>query len=273
MFACGFHWRQMLRPLFMLSVPVAMLLLATSFWLAPQGQARATEQLEAAFRATPIWGLRAGDFQSLQDDRMVIYVESLNPDGDVLSNVFIHMYRDTADPQSSDQTWTAGSGHYWFDAETGHRYIRLEHGQITEYGKTSGEYRRMRFEVGDLKLPEPDMIQKQSSVAALPVDALLSSPNPEHTAELHWRGSPAIAILLLGLLALPLAHSAPRDGRSGRLVMGLLVYVAYVNLLTLGRVWLVSGLLPPAVGLWWVHAGLLSLVVAWTWAHLRRSTG
>ena len=273
MYACGFRWNEMLRPLVVLSFPLAALLLANSFLLGPKSQVMSGEMLDQAFRQSAIWGLRAGDFQTLQDGRMVIYAESINSSGDELTNVFIHLNIQSSDKSNREQTWTARTGHYRFDEDTGNRYIRLISGQVTEQIEDTGEYRRIQFEAGDLRLPEQEQDKQADSIGSLSTAELLGSGTSLEIAELHWRMSPAVAIILLSLLALPLAHSTPRDGRYGRLIMGLLVYVVYVNLLTLGRVWTGNGSLPAWLGLWWVHASLLLLVCAWTLVHLRRSGG
>ena len=64
---------------------------------------------------------------------------------------------------------------------------------------------------------------------------LLFSGDPEDVAEIQFRVSPAIAVIILGLLALPLSHTAPREGRGGRIILGMLGYVIYANVLYLSQ--------------------------------------
>ena len=59
------------------------------------------------------------------------------------------------------------------------------------------------------------------------------------------------------LLAVPLSHAKPRQGRYGKLVYGIVAYLVYVNLLGLGQAAITGGVLPPALGMWWVHALVL----------------
>ena len=49
----------------------------------------------------------------------------------------------------------------------------------------------------------------------------------------------------------------PRKGRGGRIVIGMLCYALYANMLYLSRAWLADGSLPPAIGLWWAHGLVL----------------
>ena len=76
-------------------------------------------------------------------------------------------------------------------------------------------------------------------------------------------------MLVLALLAVPISHSQPRQGRYARLLLALLVYIIYVNLLGAGRSMIGSGALASWAGLWWAH--LLPLLLAW-WL-LRRQLG
>ena len=60
-------------------------------------------------------------------------------------------------------------------------------------------------------------------------------------------------VLVLTLLAVPLGHSSPRQGRFAGLGAGVLVYITYANLLGAAKVWVERGEAPPLVGMWWVH--------------------
>ena len=91
----------------------------------------------------------------------------------------------------------------------------------------------------------------------------MRSANVEDIAEVQWRVSPAIAVIVLGILAIPLSHSAPREGRGGRVILGILTYTIYANILYMWRSWIAEGDLPPVLGLWWVH--LLVFIVALIW--------
>jgi len=57
----------------------------------------------------------------------------------------------------------------------------------------------------------------------------------------------------------PLSHIRPRQGRYAKVVAGVLIYVAYANLLGVAQSWVAQGMLPAAVGLWWVHLVLAGL--------------
>lgn len=260
--ASGFHWRMMLRPLFNLVVPVALVLLLIGLVLTPFASDQARELLREAFRNAAQWGLQTGQFHVLQGGDLVLYVADLEKDGRTLKDVFIQQ-------RSGDreQVWVAEKGYYWLDREQGSRYLTLENGQVTEGGIDSLDFRVMTFSRNDLKLPQEEVSRKNRKnkydLPAAPSRQLLQSDQVVDKAELQWRVSPAIAVVVLGLLAIPLSHSAPREGRGGRAVLGIFAYAIYANMLHVSRGWVADGQLPPAVGTWWVHAILLLLALGW----------
>jgi lipopolysaccharide export system permease protein len=93
------------------------------------------------------------------------------------------------------------------------------------------------------------------------MSVLLGSDEPEQIAELQWRLSIPLATVLLALLAVPLSKSQPREGRYGRITIGLLVFIIYFNMLSAAKAWIERGDIAPALGLWWVHGALLLLTV------------
>jgi lipopolysaccharide export system permease protein len=256
--ASGFRWTMLLRPLSNLLLPVAAILLALGLVLAPLTAAMTQQRLEDAFRNAAEWGLQTGEFHVLRGGDMVLYVEAVEKDGRTLRHVFIQQ-RDG----EREQVWAAEKGYYWLDPESGNRYLTLENGQITEGGESALDFGIIHFSRNDLKLPEPENRTRQAALEARSTVEILLSDSPEAIAELQWRLSPAIAAIALGLLAIPLAHSSPREGRGGRALLGILAYTIYANVLYMCRAWLAKGELAAFPGLWWVHLLVLLIAVLW----------
>jgi lipopolysaccharide export system permease protein len=256
--ASGFKWTMLLRPLSNLLLPVAAILLALGLVLAPLTASLTQQRLEDAFRNAAEWGLQTGEFHVLRGGDLVLYVEAVEKDGRTLRHVFIQQ-RDG----EREQVWTAEKGYYWLDRESGNRYLTLENGQITEGGATTLDFGIMRFSRNDLKLPEPENRIKPAALEARSTVDILFSDSPEAIAEVQWRVSPAVAAIVLGLLAIPLAHSAPREGRGGRALLGILAYTIYANVLYMCRAWLARGEIAAFPGLWWVHLVVLLVALVW----------
>jgi len=255
----GFGWRQLVKPLLSLVLPLAVVLLVLGLLVAPATARLAEQQLEQAFRSAAVWGLQPGKFHVLRRGDLVIYAEAIEDDGKSLRNIFIKQ-RD----EVREQIWVARHGTYWMDSTSGDRYLILKEGKVTEYAPGQLDMRVLNFARNDLRLPEPDFRKrKNKKTNAKPSSELLAEGDAESNAELQWRLAPAITVIVLGLLAIPLSHSEPREGRGSRVVLGILVYLLYGNLLYLCRSWIAEGVLPAIVGMWWVH--LIFLTISFVW--------
>src|SRR5690606_3917011 len=85
------------------------------------------------------------------------------------------------------------------------------------------------------------------STKALNTLDLIADPTPRHLGELLWRIAQPVSAVLLALLAIPLASVNPRMGRSANLVIALLIYVVYNNLMTLTQAWVAQERIPFSV--------------------------
>jgi lipopolysaccharide export system permease protein len=59
--------------------------------------------------------------------------------------------------------------------------------------------------------------------------------------ELLWRIGMPLAALNLALLAIPLSFVNPRAGRTNNLILALLAYMLYSNLLSVSQAWVAQG--------------------------------
>jgi lipopolysaccharide export system permease protein len=240
-------------------LPVSLLLLFIGLVVTPAASVKAQDLLREAFRNAAQWGLQTGQFHVLQGGDLVLYVAELEKDGRTLKDIFIQQRDD-----EREQVWVAEKGYYWLDREQGVRYLTLENGQLTEGGANALDFRVMTFGRNDLRLPQQEPRRREKfDLPAMPSRELLRSDEAVQQAELQWRISPAIAAIVLGLLAIPLSHSAPREGRGGRAVLGIFAYAIYANLLYVSRGWVAEGQLSPLLGMWWVHVVVLILALGW----------
>ena len=107
----------------------------------------------------------------------------------------------------------------------------------------------------------PEIQDPDFEPRAMATAQLMGSTAAEEVAELHWRAGIPLATFILAILAVPLSKSQPRQGRYGRLAIGLLMFIIYFNLLSAGKSWLEQGVVPPMVGLWWTHGVMLSFAL------------
>jgi lipopolysaccharide export LptBFGC system permease protein LptF len=134
--------------------------------------------------------------------------------------------------------------------------------QFTPFEPGRADYEIVKFDTLTMRVSPPSMPYMSSKRKIRETSQLLGSEDAEDQAELQWRIAAPLSVLLLALMAVPLSHTSPREGRYGKLVLGIVAYLIYSNLLALGQAWLAKGFVPAGLGLWWVH-GIAAMLAFW----------
>ncbi len=255
--ACGVGPGRVVRGLLLLAGPaavlVAWLMLAVTPWATHTAEAYAQQ---AAQRAD-LSALKGGRFIS-GGDAGTVYASRVGEDG-VLEQVFAHARRD-----GRETIIRAARARQRVEPESGRRYFVFEQGRRYDGEPGRLDWRVTRFERHGLLIEAGGGGSVPREREGMAVGALWAAGGAADLAELHWRlAMPAMA-LVLTVLAVPLAKAEPRDGRYGKLLLAVLVFVAYFQLVTSAREWLAEGAIPPAAGMWWLHGGALLAAVLWT---------
>jgi lipopolysaccharide export system permease protein len=90
---------------------------------------------------------------------------------------------------------------------------------------------------------------------------LLADATPRARAELLWRLGVPVSALILAVMAIPLSYVNTRARRSYGLVIALLLYFVYNNMLSLSQAWVAQAKLNPWVGMVSAHLLMLLAVV------------
>ena len=258
--SAGLGVRRLARPLLWLALPVALLVGLTSLWLAPAALQRSKAMIDAANRSLLVAGLEPGRFVEIPGRHSVVYLAEMAPDGSRFKRLFVHSERD-----GRVDVVTASEGELYQESQGEERYLSLTDGFRVEGELGKDAFRMMRFKRNDIRVPDSEQSDNGRSEERSSTLALLESDAAPERAELHWRIGAPLATVVLALLALPLARTPPRSARYGRLLLALLSYIVYLNLLALGRAWIADGALPPSLGLWWVHLPALGIALWLLW--------
>lgn len=126
----------------------------------------------------------------------------------------------------------------------------------------------MEFERYCVKIQSKPVVNAPST-NSLPTLDLLRDPTRANLAEFAWRaGLPLIAINLM-VLGIPLAYQNPRRSRTINLVMAVLIYLTYSNLLNVVQAQIEQGKLSFGVGLVGLHLVVAALVGFIFWLRVR----
>jgi lipopolysaccharide export system permease protein len=250
---------------FLISAFILYLMLSVNPWISHQRQ-----QVMASDEATVhlVETLIPGRFQVSPDGKRVVYVEALSNDRTRAQNVFLAQAKPnktiTID-QVNNQPWMivfAKQGFQTKDKITHDPLFVTRDGYRYEGTPGQNDFKIIQYEKYATRLPQADTHLAHQDVEALSLSELWREYHqPKRAAELQWRFSVAITVLILGLLAVPLSYVGPRQGRYRALFPAILIYIIYIQLLFVAKRWVEQAIVPSTLGVWWVHAFMLLLAM------------
>ncbi|MGQ0529955.1 MAG: LPS export ABC transporter permease LptF [Panacagrimonas sp.] len=248
MMGCGVSLGGLYRPFLWLSTFMALLTAWLAFVAGPWAGRQVDYISKDARRMVQYTPFEPGRFKSVGGGRAVFYTEEIDDKGEKLTTVFARIQE-----RDGESVVIASEGRQQIDTQTGERRVTLYGGW--RYAGTPGQadYDVIRFDEFETRITPPEFVYLNSKRKLADTRDLINSTDREDQAELAWRIAAPVSVFVLGLLAVPLSHLRPRQGRYGKLVIGIVLYLVYSNLLGLGQAWIAKGQVPAAVGLWWVH--------------------
>lgn len=252
----GFDWARLTRITLLVACMIAAVVGIINIFIVPHISAERTKLLAEGQTAGVMSSITPGRFQTIEDnDHLVFYVENVAEDGQ-MNNIFIAQQpKNESDPSKSMVVLTAktaqvkqeNQNEFYLVLHDGYRYIGTP-GSADYMITAFDEYgRQLKYSAGPVSKNE----YTRSS------GELLRSDEPADAAEIQWRFAMPIAVVLLSLIAIPLAKVQPRQGRYAKFLPAVLIYMIYYNLMTIVRRSIANGKLPELPGLWALHALVL----------------
>jgi lipopolysaccharide export system permease protein len=256
MMACRVGPSGIYRPLMWLLVPLAGGVAWLSMDLGPRAL-QAVDRIGAeARREADLASIEPGRFIEVGPDDAVVYGERILPDGS-MENVFLQ--RRIAD--GAVEVVVARRGEQVESDDPDVRYLVLQDGRRYEGVPGTTQFRVVEFAEHGIPYRLPSLEPADPMPRAMTLIGLLQAGDLEHIAEVQWRIGVPLATIILAILAVPLSRTQPRAGRYGRLAIGLLVFIIYLNMLSAAKAWIEQGVISPMIGLWWVHGAMFLLAM------------
>ena len=256
--ACGVGPLQVYRPLMVMAAVLAAGLAVLSLQVSPWAERMTRIVNSAGVHDAEVSSFESGRFKVDEGGQGALYAEHVSPDGRQLQKVF--MQGPSGDLMA---VVLADSGHRVDDPKVpGGGMLVLDNGWRYEGIPGLPKYRLVKFAEHGIVIAPPRPDTGLGSYDAYPTSKLLALHDLEAASTVQWRLSVPISVLLLTLLAVPLARTSPRQGRYGRLLIAVLVYLIFYNLGILARVWEQKGITPVALGMWWVDVLFVGGVAA-----------
>ena len=185
----------------------------------------------------------------------MVYAQDVNPDG-TLADVFLERNRGAL-----VEVALAERARHAVTADGMTHILTLYNGERFEGVPGRPEFRIVRFAEHVVPVQAPVISEGVRNLEARPTASLLDSRDPSERAELHSRIAMPLMCAVLALLAVPLARLRPRQGRYARVWLAVVIFFLYVNLISVGKVWIARGTIPEFLGLWWTHAVVVLLAL------------
>jgi len=252
--ACGIGPGRLLVPIGALTVLLAIGLSWLALETTPAVSRRIEEIRFNADQDIELGAIEPGRFTSPDSGKTVLYPREVV--GDELRDVFLQS-------QQGERVIAilAARGRRVMDPVTGELSFVLYDGRRYEGVPGEGSFLVLEFDEHGMPIRTEEEKQFVAGAASKPTLALLRSTALEDRAELQWRVSLPLSLFVLGLLAVPLSRSSPREGRYARLAVALFIYIIYANMTSLARLWLERGLVADWLGMWWVHAVVVAIAL------------
>lgn len=265
MSSSGFSRAQLMQMTLTMALFVTLIVGVLMLWLVPIIEDYRTKIVDKAVSAASIKKIVPKRFQGMHDGS-VIYVDSLDRDSKTMREVFMARLPNDHNP-TWDVMWSKQAREKTIKGLDGN-FIVFDEGR--RYQGTPGEknIREISFKQYGVQLTAAH-VHISDWPNDVPTGALLTLIKSEKDvskrhrlqAMWQWRLAMPISVLLFTLLAIPLSEINPRAGKFARILPAILIYIAYADLMFLGRAWIERGAISPSLGLWWIHGAALFLAV------------
>ncbi len=257
MFSCGIGPGRIIRAVAGLALLVSILVGVLSFYARPVAWQLFYALKNRAKSSFDLSRMNSGTFYEIWDGKRVIFAERVSKKRNRAENVFIR-----TKGQDTTQVIFARSARQTSTSNRGNPVVVLQDGREYEFSKTGDNDFILQFRSSKMVL-EPKSITIEEKIKAISTGKLYHSKGLEELAELQWRVIMPASTLLLALCGVGIAirFTAARGGGSNAMIIAIVFFIMYYNLIALLKKWVASGVVPalPGVGFGPIVLGLVCI--------------
>ncbi|MBJ7314299.1 LPS export ABC transporter permease LptF [Rugamonas sp. CCM 8940] len=254
-FASGLSLTRWIAPVLSFGLPMVLLTAVLSLVATPWAKHKSSEYVERFEKREDLQKVAPGQFKESASSNRIFFVEGVSGKTAVVQNVFVN----TVDEHGT-AVIVAKEGVITADAK-GQRFLVLKNGRRYQGVPGQADFQTMEFERYSMRVASKTQdIESEIDVAGMATPALFEQPTNDTRAELLWRLASPLTCLVLVLLAIPLGFVNPRASSSANLIIALLIFFTYSNLVKLVEASVKQGRFSFALSWWPLHL-LVGLVV------------
>lgn len=254
-FCSGIGLTRWIRPVMWYALPVVGLIALLSLVLSPWALSKAEEFKHRLNSRDDVSAATPGAFRESRHDGRVYFIENVDVGMNRVGNVFVQSVQHgkvgiMVAKQGLQETMPNGD-----------RFLVLLNGTRYEGAPGQRDFRIVEFERYAMRIEAKEAKQESAPIKSMSTLHLLQNRSSWNIAELEWRLGLPLSALILTLLAIPLSFVNPRAGRSLNLVMALIIYMFYNNMISVTNSWVGQEKMGPALGLWGIHTLMFALMM------------
>lgn len=229
------------------TTPFAAIIACLSILLSPWANEQTTLIKQRFEQRDDISMLATGQFRESPKNNRVFFIESINSETNVIKNVFVTNF------SNERQLVAVAKEGFIQNKADGEKHLILEMGRRYEGTPGNTDFRITEFDKYSFKIEDKVFDPVISSPKAIPSWILIQNPNSAYLGEIFWRTQLPLMVFSLALIALPLSHTEPRGGRTNGLIVAVLTYFSYSNLLKLFEAWVSTDKISFSIAWWLLH--------------------
>jgi len=244
-----------IRPVMWYALPVVMLIALLSLVLSPWALQKADEFKNKLESRDDVAAATPGTFRESKQADRVYFIENVDAGSSRVGSIFVR-----SEQNGKLGTMVARQG-LQETLPNGDRFLVLLNGTRYEGMPGQRDYNIVEFERYAIRIDSVPVKQAQPWARTMSTFELWQNPTLWNISELEWRMGLPISAAILALLAIPLSYVNPRAGRSLNLILAIVLYMFYSNMISVTNAWVGQGKLSPGIGLWGIHAVMLAITL------------
>ena len=230
----GMSILNLFRPALVFAWPwlIAITVLSLTAWPWANGQIR--EMRERYEKRGDLERIKPGQFQESADGKRVFFIDNSSLSAKNGNRIFI-----VSNEEGKQSIVTALTG--LLETREQERYLVLKNGQRIDIAPEKNEFKVIEFESHASRIDSVPAALLESEAQSMQPLELLANPGNVNLGELGWRIGMAIAAVNLLILAIGIPFINPRSGRSGSLIVTIISFFTYYNMVNMSRNWIGAG--------------------------------
>jgi len=251
---------RIIQPIVILSFIIVFIL---TIYIVPWAKQQKSYTEDVTVNASEFSFITEGKFESFKSGNIVFYASEASKASSGteqnMEEIFIYAFDD-----NNSIVVLADEGTKYIDSESKSTYLRLKDGVRYEGLPGDKNINILDFDLYDLEIISgeiQDSLVNFTKVEEKTTLILIKEGGAAGNAELQWRLSQPISILILSVIGVFLGKTSPRTGKGINLLAGVLVFMIYNNALLVAKTSIESGQLNPFIGLWSVHLFFVVMLI------------